>query len=66
MKLSGQTAMTIQGIKQQQQRLREQMELVLLRDLVDQLDPDHDYSFDAHKMEFTKTVKVKPEKEGLQ
>jgi len=60
MKLSGQTALVVDAIKKQQQTLREKLELVVLRDLVEKLDPKHDYTFDAQNMEFTKTPKEEP------
>jgi len=55
MKLGRLAEMQVEAIKQQQRGLKEKMELVLLRDLVSKLDPEHDYTFDAQKMEFTKT-----------
>jgi hypothetical protein len=57
MKVTEQTKMLVTGLKERQATLRDKMELVILRDLVDKLDPGHDYFFDARTMEFTKTQK---------
>ena len=61
MKASEQTQMLVRGIKEKQGTLRETMELVILRDLVGKLDPDHTYGFDAETMSFTKEPKVPKE-----
>ena len=58
MKASENTQMLIRGIKEKQGTLRETMELVILRDLVEKLDPEHNYGFDAQTMTFSKEPKV--------
>ncbi len=57
MKASKTTQMMIEGIKEKQVTLRETMELVILRDLVDKLDPEYNYAFDAQTMTFSKEPK---------
>jgi hypothetical protein len=57
MKASEQTQMLLRGIKEKQSKLRETVELIILRDLVEKLDPDNVYSFDAETMMFTKEPK---------
>ena len=61
MQPSDNTRLIVESIKREQRTLRERMELTLLRDLVEKLDPAHNYIFDAQAMKFVKEPKVKPE-----
>jgi hypothetical protein len=64
MKANERTQMMVKGIKEKQKALRETLELVILRDLVEKLDPDHNYGFDAETMMFNKEPKVPAKQEG--
>ena len=64
MKASKRTEVLVRGIKEKQGTLRETLELVILRDLVEKLDPDHNYGFDAETMMFNKEPKVPAKEEG--
>jgi hypothetical protein len=64
MKASDKTQLLVKGLKEKQATLRESMELVILRDLVDKLDPVHTYSFDAESMMFSKEPRVPVVPEG--
>lgn len=57
LKINQGTQAVIDNVALQQRFLNLQLQVSLLSDLVDKLDPENNYSFDADKGEFVKTAK---------
>lgn len=57
LKINQGTQAVIDNVALQQRFLNLQLQVSLLSDLVDKLDPENNYSFDADKGEFVRTAK---------
>lgn len=64
LKASEETIQMLDAVKEQQTVLNLRLQVQLLSDLVDRLDPEHDYTFGIKSKSFVKTKKVKEGGDG--